>query len=313
MAKTRGRLALCIEHEGNELIPGECLNLLGSPPDADGFVRCDSVARVRQSAYLRWGARFMAQAPTLDALVAAIRADPPRGEGFRIDFTCLGGDEPIGRLDAIIAVADVLPDYPNLDAPKHVYQLVQRHDGFWFGEVVAECEHSYAPHRERPYRTSAALPPRLARALVNIISPPARSIVDPCCGTGTIVLEGLALGLEVQAGDINPRMVGMARENAAHFGHSVEPREGDAASWNVEADAVVTNLPYGHNLEADEANVRAILAAGVRMAPVGVYVTPHDVTATLLDVGYRHVELLRHPKHTGFRAGLVRIVHVAQR
>jgi predicted RNA methylase len=306
-----GLFALCIAHEGNELIARECLNLTGATPEADGFVRCNSVARVPQSAYMRWGARFIAHAPTLSALVAILAADPPRGKDFRIDFTRLGGDEEVTRLDAIIAVANVLPDYPDLDDPKHVYQLVQRHDGFWFGEVVAECEHSYAPHRERPYRTSGSMPPRLARALVNIVSPPARSIVDPCCGTGTIVLEGLALGLDVQAGDVNARMVGMTRENAAHFGHAVEPHEGDAAAWGVEADAVVTNLPYGHNLEADEANVRAILHAGRRMAPVGVYVTPHDLTATLLDVGYEHVKVLRHPKHTGFRAGLVRLVHLA--
>ncbi len=155
------------------------------------------------------------------------------------------------------------------------------------------------------------MPPRLARALVNIVAPPARSIVDPCCGTGTIILEALALGLEARAGDVNPRMVGMTRENAAHFGHTIEPREGDAVSWDVEADAVVTNLPYGHNLEAHEGNLRGILDAGRRMAPVGVYVTPHDLTPMLRDAGYTHVEVLRHPKHTGFRSGLVRLVHVA--
>ena len=48
------------------------------------------------------------------------------------------------------------------------------------------------------------------------------------------------------------------------------------------------------------------------MAPVGVYVTPHDLSETLRDVGYASVELLRHPKHTGFRGGLVRIVHIAR-
>jgi len=303
--------ALCIEHEGNELIARECQNLTGAAPGADGFVRCDSVARVSQSAYVRWGARFIAHAPTLDDLAAAVAADPPRGDDFRVDFTRLGGDEVVKRLDAIVAVANVLPDYPNLDQPQHVYQLVQRHDGFWFGEVVVECEHGYAPHRERPYRTSGSMPPRLARALVNIVAPPARSIVDPCCGTGTIILEALALGLEARAGDVNPRMVGMTRENAAHFGHTIEPREGDAVSWDVEADAVVTNLPYGHNLEAHEGNLRGILDAGRRMAPVGVYVTPHDLTPMLRDAGYTHVEVLRHPKHTGFRSGLVRLVHVA--
>ena len=105
----------------------------------------------------------------------------------------------------------------------------------------------------------------------------------------------------------------MTRENAAYFGHAIEPREGDAASWETTADALVTNLPYGRNLDASEENVRAILEAGRRMAPVGVYVTPHDLSEALRDVGYGSVEMLRHPKHTGFRSGLVRIVHIARR
>lgn len=305
--------ALCIEHEGNELIARECLNLTGAAPEDDGFVRCDSVEGVARSAYIRWGARHIAHAPTLDALTDAVAADPPRGPDFRIDFTSLGGAEQVKRRDAIVAVADVLPDYPNLDNPRHVFALVQRDDGFWFGQVVGECAHDYAKHRERPYRTSAAMPPRLARALLNIVSPPAKRVVDPCCGTGTIVLEAAALGLDVQAGDINARMVGMTRENAARFGHSIEPREGDAATWETTADAVVTNLPYGHNLDASEENIRGILEAGWRVAPLGVYVTPHDLGDVLRDVGYESVEMLRHPKHTGFRAGLVRIVHIARR
>ncbi|MBT3270658.1 hypothetical protein HN371_26185 [Candidatus Poribacteria bacterium] len=304
--------AMCIEHEGNELIARECLNLTGAAPEADGFVLCDTVEHVARSAYVRWGARFIAHAPTLDALTRLIAADPPRGPGFRIDFVDASGAQPVKRRDAIIAVADVLQDRPNLDDPRHVFVLVAREDGFWFGEMVAECAHDYAKHRDRPYRTSAAMPPRLARALVNIVAPPATSIIDPCCGTGTIVLEASALGLGVQAGDINPRMVGMTRENAGYFGHELEPREGDAASWETTADAVVANLPYGRNLEASEENVRGILEAGRRMAPVGVYVTPHDLSETLRDVGYASVELLRHPKHTGFRGGLVRIVHIAR-
>jgi predicted RNA methylase len=305
--------ALCIEHEGNELIARECRNLTGAAPEGDGFVQCESVEGVGRSAYLRWGARYIAHAASLDALVDTVAADPPRGPDFRIDFTAVGGGPKVKRRDAIIAVANVLPDYPNLDDPKHVYALVQRDDGFWFGEVVGECAHDYAQHRERPYRTSAAMPPRLARALLNIVTPPVESVIDPCCGTGTIVLEALALGLDVQAGDINPRMVGMTRENAAHFGHTIEPREGDAAAWEITADAVVTNLPYGHNLDASEENIRGILDAGIQMAPLGVYVTPYDLSAVLRDVGYESVEMLRHPKHTGFRSGLVRIVHVARR
>ncbi|MEO2006982.1 MAG: hypothetical protein ABGY41_23150, partial [Candidatus Poribacteria bacterium] len=110
-------IALCIEHEGNELIARECLNLTGAAPEGDGFARCESVEGVGRSAYLRWGARYIAHAATLDALVDAVAAGPPRGPDFRIDFTAVGDSPKVKRRDAIVAVANVLPHYPNLDDP----------------------------------------------------------------------------------------------------------------------------------------------------------------------------------------------------
>jgi hypothetical protein len=37
---------------------------------------------------------------------------------------------------------------------------------FIFGEVLAEPDHAYRQHGEKPYRTSSSLPAQLARALV---------------------------------------------------------------------------------------------------------------------------------------------------
>ncbi|MDN5767830.1 MAG: hypothetical protein L0H96_19340 [Humibacillus sp.] len=49
--------------------------------------------------------------------------------------------------------------------------------------------------------------PQLARALVNVVDPSCTALIDPFCGSGTTLVEGLRLGLEVGGIDKNPLAV----------------------------------------------------------------------------------------------------------
>ena len=177
-----------------------------------------------------------------------------------------------------------------------------------FGEVVAETDASYRRHDSKPWTTSSSLDGRFARALVNLV-PTARSVLDPCCGAGSIVLEAAALGLEAHGVDWKPAMVGMTRENLAHFGYAATVVQADSRLHHQVADAIVADLPYGHAIEADEPTIRAILERGAELAPEAVYVARADITLWLRAAGYSEVEVCTVRK----RAGFTRWVHVARR
>jgi tRNA G10 N-methylase Trm11 len=177
-----------------------------------------------------------------------------------------------------------------------------------FGEVVTETDASYRPHDSKPWTTSSSLDGRFARALVNLV-PAARSVLDPCCGAGSIVLEAAALGLDAYGVDWKPAMVGMTRENVAHFGYAADVVQADSRVHHQAADAIVTDLPYGHAIEADEPTIRAILERGVELAPEAVYVARADITIWLRAAGYSDVDVCTVRK----RAGFTRWVHVARR
>jgi Putative RNA methylase family UPF0020 len=53
--------------------------------------------------------------------------------------------------------------------------------------------------------------PQLARALVNIVDPTATSLLDPFCGSGTTLVEGLRLGMEVAGIDRSPLAAWISR------------------------------------------------------------------------------------------------------
>ncbi|HYB04170.1 MAG TPA: hypothetical protein VED17_06900, partial [Nitrososphaerales archaeon] len=71
----------------------------------------------------------------------------------------------------------------------------------------------------RPYQDpTATISPRLARTLVNLCGlPQGKTLVDPFCGLGTILQEGLLLGLNVVGIDISSSEVARCRENLDWF------------------------------------------------------------------------------------------------
>jgi putative methyltransferase (TIGR01177 family) len=107
------------------------------------------------------------------------------------------------------------------------------------------------PPRRRPFWSSLATDPRLARFMVNLSAArPGESMLDPCCGTGSILVEGALVGLDVFGGDVSERSVAGCRLNLADAGRDAVVRQldaRDAERWGRPFDAVVSDLPYGRS------------------------------------------------------------------
>jgi tRNA G10 N-methylase Trm11 len=115
------------------------------------------------------------------------------------------------------------------------------------GEFVAGLRLSSArmrQHEGRQVERPGALRPTVAAAMVRLAGEPSGTLLDPCCGSGTILTEALARGWTATGRDIDPTAVEIARTNAPDA--AVEP--GDARKLDLPdeiASACVSNLPFG--------------------------------------------------------------------
>jgi len=301
-------LVLCSRAPGNELVAAECEALTGGKPGSNGLAVSKTFDQVVRAAYLSIGMRPIAYSKTIAALTEDLRRQSFSADRFRVEFLCLSEQEKTHSQDSILAVADAIHGAPDLDHPQQRFLLVASDVGFYFNEILAESARSYQKHDAKPYRTSSSLPSQLARALVNLTYP-ARVILDPCCGTGSIMLEACATGVAAYGMDRNPKMVGMTRRNLLLFGYEAVVQRGDASRCNQPSEAVVTDLPYGRFLENDEENIKAILRQMTTLAPLGIYIAEKDITSWLQEAGYDKVNVY----HLRKRAGLIRFIHRAQR
>ena len=300
-------VALCVRLPRNELVQAECKSLTGGLPAADGVAICNSLDRIQRAAYIRKGVRVLARATSFGALVDAVAAAEFDADRFRIEVYDPENLRLTSTRDLIVPLADVMADHPDLADPKHRFVVTLGANGCWFGEILTEAAGDFQKHDTKPWTTSSSLDARLARALINLV-PDARSLLDPCCGAGSIVVEAASLGIEAVGIDWKPAMVGMTRQNLDHFDYSATVEQADARTIDVPVDAVVTDLPYGYGIKEDAATTQAILDRAATLAPTGVFVSRYDLTVQLSKAGYENIAVHCIEKRSGF----IRRVHVGR-
>lgn len=103
----------------------------------------------------------------------------------------------------------------------------------------------------RPYAPPATMSSLLSRVLVNLTRLSAGQIfLDPFCGTGSLVLEAVDMGLRAICVDINPKVLEAAEMLlSGYYGFKeVELRVGDSRHLPFEdesIDGIATDPPYG--------------------------------------------------------------------
>jgi tRNA G10 N-methylase Trm11 len=108
---------------------------------------------------------------------------------------------------------------------------------------------------ERARERHGALRPVAAAAMVRLAGARPGRLLDPCCGSGTILREALAAGWHAQGSDLDQEAVEVARANVP--GAAI--RQADARSLphpDGAFDAVVTNLPFGRQFRPAAARTR---------------------------------------------------------
>ena len=210
------------------------------------------------------------------------------------------------------------------------FALVECAEGYVFGLVM------FAPSSSRSHAVEWARKPRhfsagtraeIALACVNIATahdPAAFDakggdgvVIDPCCGSGTMLHAAWTRGFAAAGGDISPGAVVMAKQNIGHFvartsgEHSPIIVERDALSENAFDDAygshrrvraIVSNLPFGRRVAigggdgdgrgtpgATASEYAPLLEAFRDAADTHVFISGVPIAETMREMGYKNV------------------------
>jgi len=149
----------------------------------------------------------------------------------------------------------------NLTNPKNVIRV------FLGEEIHIGLELLRFDSREFEERKSKNLPisypitmhPRLARFMVNLARiPRGAKVLDPFCGTGSILIEAGLMGMEIYGSDIDERMLNATEINLRKFGLKATLKRQDVGDVCGQYDAIITDPPYGRSSSTLGENVYAL-------------------------------------------------------
>ncbi|WP_240762102.1 TRM11 family SAM-dependent methyltransferase [Paenibacillus thalictri] len=164
-----------------------------------------------------------------------------------------------------------------------------RAGGRWVLGDARESGAAWLAHSAKPHSYSTALGVRVARAVANIAVPdPAAGAraIDPCCGIGTVLIEALAMGIDIVGCDINPLAVRGARGNLLHFGMPDIVRLADMRTLAGHYDAAVLDLPYNLCSRLSEEMRLEMLSSLRRLAAKAVVISTEEIAPSLGAAGF---------------------------
>ncbi|MGH3907759.1 MAG: TRM11 family SAM-dependent methyltransferase [Pseudonocardiaceae bacterium] len=103
----------------------------------------------------------------------------------------------------------------------------------------------------RAIERRGALRPVVAAAMMRLAGETTGRVLDPCCGSGTVLEEALSAGWEAVGSDLDPEAVATARDNVPR---GVVERADvlDLPHADGTFDAVVSNLPFGRQFQVED-------------------------------------------------------------
>lgn len=246
----------------------------------------DPIALVGLAGRLALARRCLVPLPTPDDIPSAARREG--GRGGSAAFRRIGSPSG-GEVDhEVLACGRAFKQGGgtiDLDRPSRRFWIARgADDRDYLLEEIASVDRG-APALRRmpllPFRRPVSLPPRLARAAVNLarITPKDR-VLDPFLGTGSLLAEAGLLGGRLYGIDRDPAMVRGALQNLAYLGVAADElivgdaRDVDFADRACRFSAIVTDSPYGRSSSTGGEGTSGLVAEVLgrwseRLAPDG--------------------------------------------
>ena len=153
----------------------------------------------------------------------------------------------------------------NLDTPQ-VTVLFYQNKEFFISLKYAEIDTGYKRclnHHisNRPYFSPIGIHPRIARAMINLSNcANDKTIIDPFCGTGGILIEAADMGLKVTGIDLKEKMIEFSKGNLKHYGFKGNLINSDFKEiTNVELGSIVCDPPYGIASTSGGENIKELM------------------------------------------------------
>ena len=229
----------------------------------------------------------------LDGILQKIKAIQMDNKTFKILFLKINGLSGADKVEykekrsIEFRMGQAIEGEADMHHPDVTFGLMPLGGRWYFGYYTAS-EAMWFKHMKKPRQYSTALSTKVARAVANIAIPEISGVraIDPCCGIGTVLVEGLSMGMDIVGRDLNPLVVDGSIENIAHFGLSGEVGHGPISDVSNQYDVAIIDMPYNLYTSASPDEQLSILKHASSFAEKMVLITMDNLDPMIDAAGY---------------------------
>ena len=233
---------------------------------------------------------------TLDSLIGQVTDSRFSADRFKVIYLKIEGweDDYQERLRGVRDLGTAIEGSADVRNPLVTFGVTCV-NGKWIFGAYQKNDYQWHRHDKKPHTYSSSLSFRVARALVNIgIGPDTtRTLIDPCCGVGTVVIEALSMGIDAKGYEINAPVAGSARQNVVFFGHPDVITEGDMHASEEHFDVAIIDIPYGLYQAITAGQQLEIIKTARRICRRLILVTLENMDAMIREAGFEIVDKAR--------------------
>ena len=245
------------------------------------------------SPFIKHRLEIIHRTDSFDYLLHLIETQAIEAQGFNVVYVPLYKNDPY-RIKGKSYSKEIglrIIGWPSFKTPKLVYG-VSFYQGQWVFGLLKSNEVVWDKHLNKPFSYSSSLGIHMAKVLLNVVAQGDRTkkIIDPCCGVGTVLLEGANVGYKIEGREIKDKVAKNAEANIAYYGYDVKVTTGDIKDINETYDGVIIDLPYGNFSHTTDEDIDAILYHAKRIGKRCVIVASVNIKERLLDQGLQIID-----------------------
>lgn len=205
------------------------------------------------------------------------------------------------RLEAMRLLGFTIAGDFSIKDPKVEFVLTKINDIWIFGKLFNN-PNEWIKRKKKPFNYSHALDVKIAKALINIAinNDFDLKVIDPCCGIGTVLIEGRNLGIDITGYEINPLVKHHCNINLNHFGFIPNVGKIDMLQTTAHYDVAILDLPYGQSSIISKEEQIALLKKTKEISDKSVIISMEDMSSDIISVGLNIVDKCKIKKSNTF-------------
>ena len=247
-----------------------------------------------RSAFIKHKISIIYSSIDIDNIVEHIRNNKIAYNDFKVNYIKSDYDDIDynQRLQAVKDIGFVIIGFPDIHNPKVNLAITKINNNYIFGEYEKN-DLSWQRFDKMPHSYSNGLSLKMARAIINIAvqNNLDSKVIDPCCGIGTVVLEGLDLGIDIKGIEISKQIAHNARNNIEFFGYDRDIITcNDMHNLKEKYDIAIIDIPYGIFSPITYEEQVKIIKTSRKIAEKVILISFEDMDKELMQEGFKVID-----------------------